>query len=173
MTKKAVLNRLKAIFRTIFDPILLHLQVLLYQFDPVLDAPKGISSATNLSLYRAHRAKIDEETKHRFFLFPIGVLIFNLFDTMYVLSTHDFQYDNRGMPELFYHQVFPKQFWPQSDLIMVSIITCSLLVYYNLWQTKWLDDRYCMYSLNASRLGTHKLIVNGKGLSLYEVLDMI
>src|SRR5699024_1751168 len=115
-----------------------------------------------LSTYRVHRSRIDESTKHSFFLFSFGVFIFLLGDNAYVLSHYNFRYDTRGMPELFSHKIFPRQFWPQSDWIVFSIVACCMVVYYNLWRGKWLDSRYCMYLIKES--GSDQLIVNGKGL---------
>lgn len=157
------------IFLGFFSPIIKHVKVLYGQFDPILDGPTSIKSRRQLNQladYRKERVEADR-VKHDFFFNIWGLFVFNILDNIYVLWMDDFDYYNRRMSELLYHKMYPERFWPQSDLIMFSIVLYSLVVYYNLWRGDWLDDRYNMYFIG---LGTDKvkLIVNNRGMILLD-----
>lgn len=145
--------------------IIKHVEVMYGQFDPVINGPVWIYSCRQLnalSEFRKKRVK-SNLAKHDFFCFVWCLFVFNIFDNIYIMWMDDFDYYNRRMPEHFYHKIFPERFWPQSDLIMTSIMLCSLFVYYNLWQGEWLDDRYNMYFIR-NKTGKQTLIVNDQGI---------
>lgn len=157
---------LTKILFAIFKPVINHVKVLYAHFDPVLDAPVEVQRLDQLPEYRKQRIEKDK-AKHRFFLFPFGIFVFNILDSLFVMAADDFDYYHFRMQELFYHKMYPERFWPQSDLIVFSIILCSLAVYYNLWQGEWLDDRFNMYFLGidgSTETRAKELIVNNKGL---------
>lgn len=156
---------LTEIFLIVFKPIINHVKVLYGQFDPVLNVPKDVQNLDQLPEFRKQRVEADK-SKHSFFLFSFGIFVFNIVDSIYIMAIDDFDYNNYRMQELFYHKMYPENFWSQSDLIVFSIILCSLVVYYNLWRGDWLNDRFNMYlfdSKSKENKLNRMLIVNNKG----------
>lgn len=157
---------LTEVFQIIFKPIINHVKVLYGHFDPVIDVPSEMQRLDQLPDHRKQKIESDKQ-KHRFFLFSFSIFVFNILDSIVVMAADDFDYYNFRMQELFYHKIFPENFWSQSDLIFFSIAICSLVVYFNLWKGEWLDDRFNMYLIGIDEGSTENktktLIVNNKG----------
>lgn len=173
---KVMLSRLLDCCLLLFTPpylavhfLYMNIRLCCLNFDPIYDAPSGITCVnyrSKLPAYRRERAKIAEKTLHRYFTLHVGVFLLIFLDTMVILATNGFNYSGHQLPELFTHRMFPDYYVTQGDQYILSATVGFGGIALVLWRRPWLEDRYAMYFVYGPKRGERHLIVDGKGKAL-------
>src|SRR5699024_4864508 len=128
--------------------LILHTKVYLYSFDNILDAPSTVS-LRSLPDYRYHRQQLQSRTIHRYFILQVATWVFLAVDTFIYMRKSDFDYFHRPMPEIMTHRMYSPEFWQQGDMLVLTVSSGFVLSGLTFLLQKWLDDRYCMYFVEA------------------------
>ena len=120
------LQRISIVFKLIILPLkvlVTSTKLALFNFDPILDAPKWITPSNyqiHLPAYRKQRAAHAESKLHQYFVIHVAVSVIFFLDSFVILAKYDFRYFHERMPELLTHQMYPEEYWQQGDMLMLA-----------------------------------------------------
>src|SRR5699024_1167369 len=98
--------------------------------------------------------------------FPFIIFVTHALDNAYILCRDGGDYLHLELPELLYQKMHPVKFWRQGSIIMGTATACCIFMYYWLWKHEFIRDAFDMFFI-VNRRGARKLIVNGKGFTLF------
>lgn len=84
------------------------------------------------------------------YLFPFLCSLYIALDGLFLFAQNGFHYEPTKMETLFSHLVFPRQFWPQADIMVGLAIAMSVTVFPLLMVDPMLERKYVMYLLLES-----------------------
>ena len=131
-----------------------HIETAYNVFDTINRFKNG--TITGLWHYRKALQHYNEQVKHRYFILPIILMIYWITDTVYQLWTVDFDYFGQPLEYMLSHQIYPRKFWLESDIIANTIVTTSIFVYFGLYLRPFIPTSFSMFIVGR------RLIVNNR-----------
>ena len=161
------------IFQKLYSAIKIHFRVMFYDFDSVKDSKLYQINQDSVSNQNWTQTLVQLENNNdtkplkinQHFIFPLFIVFVVILDSLLIFSEANFQYSSNGLPELFFHLIWPRKFWPQSDIMMLSAIGMQLLVFVCLLVDPMLSPKFWMFLFVNDKVdGKVDIVLNGKGI---------
>lgn len=141
------------IIKKVVNAIQIHLSYLFQVFDPV----KSDGSA---SIYRTSKS-INSQ-----YILPFSTVLYILLDSCYVFYRENFHFTYKGMPDLFSHVIFPREFLPYCDIVLLLAVAMMFAVYLMLLRDPFLPEKCFMFVVVGSK--SVQIISNGRMINQKE-----